>query len=174
MGSTTLVPLAEYLRTSYRPDVDYLEGELLERNMGERPHARLQMYLGSIFFNQRRDWKLVVLPEQRVQVRPNRYRIPDLCVVRRSDPPDPIVTVAPVLCVEVLSSEDTLRTTRARVDDYLAMGVENVWVVDPWRRLAYYATPDGYIEPADGYLRLLGTPVAIPLAAVFAELDETE
>jgi hypothetical protein len=36
------VPLREYLNTSYRPDCDYLEGELLERNVGEWDHARLQ------------------------------------------------------------------------------------------------------------------------------------
>jgi len=30
----TAVPLSEYLNTTYRPDCDYLEGELLERNVG--------------------------------------------------------------------------------------------------------------------------------------------
>ena len=29
------VSLQEYLETSYRPDCDYLDGELLERNVGE-------------------------------------------------------------------------------------------------------------------------------------------
>jgi hypothetical protein len=36
-----MVPLSEYLSTTYRPDCDFLEGELKERNMGEQPHARL-------------------------------------------------------------------------------------------------------------------------------------
>jgi len=42
MSSTTLVSVSEYLETSYRPDVDYVDGELLERNVGELDHSRLQ------------------------------------------------------------------------------------------------------------------------------------
>ena len=37
-----LVPVEEYLRTTYRPDRDFIDGELRERNIGERPHATLQ------------------------------------------------------------------------------------------------------------------------------------
>jgi hypothetical protein len=43
----TAVPLSEYLNTSYRPDCDYLEGELLERNGGEWDHARFQGLLSA-------------------------------------------------------------------------------------------------------------------------------
>ncbi len=81
MGSTTLVSLSEYLRTTYDPDCDFLEGEVRERNMGEQPHAHVQGILTRIFGNHRREWNVRALPEQRVQVRPNRFRIPDLCVV---------------------------------------------------------------------------------------------
>jgi hypothetical protein len=45
VSTLTVVPLAEYLETSYRPDCEYLEGELLERNAGEWDHSRLQMLL---------------------------------------------------------------------------------------------------------------------------------
>ena len=31
-----LIPVDEYLRTSYRPDCDYVDGEVLERNSGDR------------------------------------------------------------------------------------------------------------------------------------------
>jgi len=39
------VPLKEYLETCYRPDCEYLEGQLLERNVGEWEHGRLQALL---------------------------------------------------------------------------------------------------------------------------------
>jgi hypothetical protein len=42
MSTATAVSLKEYLNTSYRPDCDYLDGELLERNVGEVDHSRLQ------------------------------------------------------------------------------------------------------------------------------------
>lgn len=45
--ATTLISIAEYLRTSYRPDREYIDGVVLERNVGEYDHARLQIVLGS-------------------------------------------------------------------------------------------------------------------------------
>ena len=43
--ATTLVPLESYLATNYRPDCDWIDGELKARNMGEKPHSRIQQYL---------------------------------------------------------------------------------------------------------------------------------
>jgi Uma2 family endonuclease len=103
MASVTLIPVSEYLRTIYRPDCDYIDGEVRERNVGERPHALLQGILGAIFLTNRKAWGIVAAPELRVQVAERRYRIPDVTVMRRSDPPDPVVTVAPLICIEVLS-----------------------------------------------------------------------
>jgi Uma2 family endonuclease len=91
MTTGTLVPLSEYLSTTYRPDRDFLEGELLERNMGEQPHSRIQLFFGYIFRLNRDAWKVRALPEQRVQVRPERFRIPDISVIRFADPADLIL-----------------------------------------------------------------------------------
>ena len=35
MKAPVLVPVEEYLRTTYRPDCDYVDGEVLERNVGD-------------------------------------------------------------------------------------------------------------------------------------------
>jgi hypothetical protein len=43
MGSTTTIPVSEYLVTTYRPDCDYVDGEVQERNLGEYDHARIQL-----------------------------------------------------------------------------------------------------------------------------------
>ena len=42
MASGTLVPLGEYLETVYEPDCEYIDGELVERNVGELEHSGLQ------------------------------------------------------------------------------------------------------------------------------------
>jgi len=34
MSSTTLISVQEYIATSYRPDCDYVDGEVRERNLG--------------------------------------------------------------------------------------------------------------------------------------------
>ena len=172
MGSSALVSVDEYLRTTYRPDRDYIDGELEERRVGEQPHANVQGILYGIFRDNRKAWGIRPLPEQRVQVTSSRYRIPDVCVIRNTDPKDEIITFPPLVCIEVFSKEDTFGELQARVDDYVNMGVQNVWAVHPWTRKAYYTSDGGFEQPLDGVLRIENSPVAVSLAAVFAELDE--
>jgi hypothetical protein len=46
MATGSLVSVHEYLSTSYRPDCDYVDGVVLERNLGETDHSLLQMEIG--------------------------------------------------------------------------------------------------------------------------------
>ena len=64
------IPVEEYLATSYRPDCDYVDGEIEERNVGEKEHSILQQALVFLFRTNRADWKVEVYPELRVQVAP--------------------------------------------------------------------------------------------------------
>jgi Uma2 family endonuclease len=171
---TTFVPLAEYLATSYQPDRDYLEGEVRERTLGERPHSLVQAYFTRIFGMNGREWQIWVQPEQRVQVRPERYRVPDICVLRRDEPFENIVTHPPLLCIEILSPGDSLRDLQERVNDYAAMGVQHIWAVDPAGRRAYLASPNGFVQPQSRELTIPGTPIHISLDELFAELAEAE
>ena len=170
----TLVPVAEYLASSYRPDCDYLEGEVRERNLGERPHSLVQAYLVRVFGVNGRAWKVWVQPEQRIQVRPERYRVPDICVLKRDAPFENIVTHPPLLLIEVLSPGDSLGELQERVNDYAGMGVRHIWAVDPVRRSAYLASPAGFVQPQGRELAVEGTPIQISLDELFAELDEAE
>lgn len=174
MASTTLIPVSEYLSTAYRPDRDYIDGELKERNLGERPHAVLQGILFAIFHANRRQWNIVALPEQRVQTSATHFRVPDICVLRRSDAADPVVRMPPLVCVEILSPRDTLSEMQDRIDDYVRMGVEHVWVLDPHNRHAYIASTRGFLDPEGGVLAVPNTPIRISLADVFAEFDELQ
>jgi Uma2 family endonuclease len=172
MATPVLIPVSEYLSTTYRPDRDYIDGELKERNVGEQPHAHLQGIIYAIFYNNRKIWGVRPLPEQRLQISSSRYRIPDICVIRNTDGKDRIINFTPLLCVEVISSEDRMSELQHRVDDYVSIGVKTTWVIDPWKRVGYHASDQGFIQPADGVLRLEGTSIQVSLAEVFAELDE--
>jgi Uma2 family endonuclease len=174
MASATLIPVSEYLNTSYRPDCDYVDGEVRERNVGERPHALLQGIFFAVFYANRRAWNTVVLPEQRVQTSASHYRIPDVCVLRKSDPVAAIVQTPPLICIEVLSPNDTMIGMQERVDDYIRMGVKNIWLIDPISRHAYVATPGGFQQPSNAEFTVPGTPIRISLAEVFAEFDEMQ
>lgn len=41
-GDRYLSPLAEYMQTSYRPDREYTDGELRDRNLGKFDQGRVQ------------------------------------------------------------------------------------------------------------------------------------
>jgi hypothetical protein len=41
MATATQVPLETYLHTDYQPDREYVDGEVRERNLGEKEHMRV-------------------------------------------------------------------------------------------------------------------------------------
>ncbi len=166
MSTATVVPLTEYLATIYRPDREYLDGELLERNVGEWDHSRLQMLLSRYLSNREKQWNIVVVPEQRVQVKATRFRIPDILVLRGGPPAQQIVSEPPFLCIEILSPSDRMAEMQDRIDDYLQFGVSYVWVVDPRTRRAYVYTPDSVYEAKDGVLRTNNPELVVPLAGL--------
>ncbi len=118
-----MTSVSEYLSTSYRPDCDLVDGQLTERNLGEYDHASIQGALITWFGNRQREWNIRVLPEQRVQVTSSRFRIPDVCVISRDQPIEQVIVHAALICIEVLSKDDTLRSLQDRIDDYLNFGV---------------------------------------------------
>jgi Uma2 family endonuclease len=177
-STSVLVPLETYLKTVYRPDCDWLDGQLKERNMGESPHATVQGFLAFIFRGNAGTWNIRSFPEQRVQTSALHYRVVDLCVVRRETPFEPIVRTAPLLCVEILSRDDPMSEIEKRVEDYFGMGVGTFWVIDPRRRRAYHAQREGQgassMRDARELLTVPGTPIEVSLAEMFAELDDLE
>jgi hypothetical protein len=74
------VSLEESLHTIYEPDCEYLDGELVERNMAETDHGSLQALIASWFVQRRKQFGIQVASETRVQIKPTRFRIPDLLV----------------------------------------------------------------------------------------------
>lgn len=163
MPASVAISIDEYLNTVYRPDCEYIDGEILERNVGEWSHSRLQMLLSRYMCNREEEWGIVVVVEQRVQVKPARFRVPDIIAVAAPASGTPIVHDPPLLCVEILSREDRMQEMQERIDDYLSFGVRDVWVIDPKTRRAFVYTADGMHEAKDGVLRA-GSKIAVPLA----------
>jgi Uma2 family endonuclease len=170
MSTGMLVSVEEYLNTTYRPDRDYVGGELIERTVGEHDHGWLQTLVGILFFARESVWQVRAIVELRVQVAPDRFRIPDVCVVRKGAF-EQVVTRPPVLCIEIMSKDDTARALEERIHDYLQFGVPTVWLIDPKTRRAFVYTPDGVRrEAADGILRAANPEhpeIEIALSALF-------
>jgi Uma2 family endonuclease len=167
--SRPLVSVEEYLSTSYEPDCDYVDGELEERNVGEKDHAKLQRDLLIYLHEHRKQGGIFVIQEQRVQISPRRFRVPDLCVYVGPEPDEQIFTSPPFLCIEILSPEDRMNRAQRKIDDYLAFGVRYVWVVDPLVRKGWIYTSEVMREAKDGLLQTENPDITVPLGDIFAE-----
>ena len=161
MAAGAQISVEEYLHTAYNPDCEYIDGVIQERNVGELDHALVQRQLLFVFDR----FGLLAIPEWRFQVSPTRYRVPDVIVTIRR-PREQILTSAPLLCIEILSPEDTVSRVNAKIQDYLRFGVPEVWVADPKERRIWIYRSNG-MEEAVEVIRLSGTSVEIPVSEIF-------
>ena len=167
----THLSLEEYLRTSYRPDREYVDGEIEERNVGELEHSTLQIALGAWFFNRRLEWKIRVLSEQRTRVSSTRVRLPDVCLISSDTPREQITLTPPLLAIEILSPDDRLPRVIKRLDDFVAMGVQNLWLLDPIERSALVYTREGLRLIETPRLEIPESPIYLDLVELFSALD---
>jgi Uma2 family endonuclease len=171
MPTSTAVSVEEYLSTDYSPDREYVDGAVVERNLGERSHSRLQTLVSGYILAREREWRVVALTEQRVQVKATRFRIPDICVLAEGDPNEQIVRHPPIVCIEILSRDDRMSAMKDRIADYLAMGVRHIWFLDPVAGNAFDATKEGVREVNEDTLRAAETQIALPIAELFRQLQ---
>ena len=165
------IAVEEYLATSYRPDCDYVDGAIEQRDVGEFDHSFLQGLLFRLFYENREAWNTRVSPGQRIRLGPHKVRVPDICVMRSDTPKEQVITYPPLICIEILSPKDTLRKMRIKADDYLDFKTEHAWIVDPGLRKGYVCSRTGLQEPENGVLLVPGTPIRAVLSELFDELD---
>ena len=167
MGTAAGISVEEYLRATYDPDCEYVEGEVVERNVGEKDHNKVQKRLLVFLAGREKDLGIFVVHEQRMRIAEGRYRIPDLCVVWGPEPDEQVFTLPPFLCVEILSPEDRAGKMQEKIDDYLSFGVRYVWVINPQTRKAEIHTATGSTRVTDGLLKTESPAITVPLAELF-------
>jgi hypothetical protein len=140
MATISQIPLNEYLGMNYRPDREYVDGEIRERNVGKYEHARIQALLARWFGNHEQEWGVQ---------------------------PD-VIFEPPLLVVEILSPDDSYSDTQERAQDYRAMGVETVWIIDPKTRSGRMCCGAEWIEASR--LEVRGTPLYVNLPDIFSQL----
>ncbi len=166
------IPLEEYLSTGYDPDCEYDDGVIVERNLGEFEHSFLQTILATIFTNNMDSWGVFGLTEQRIQIAARKFLVPDVCVLRVGSPRENILTRPPLIVIEIMSPEDTIRRASAKALEYLDFGIEHVWVIDPSARVAYRGAHSGLQLVSSGELTIPGTPILIRIGKLFEKLDK--
>ena len=58
-----------------------------------------------------------------------------------------------------------------RLADFWAMGIRNIWVLDPEERVAFVYTDAGLKMVEGSRIEVVGTPIYLDLPEVFAGLD---
>jgi Uma2 family endonuclease len=171
MATSTAVPVEEYLSTTYHPDMEYVDGQLLERHVGEYFHSMLQGLITGELNSRRRKRGFRLFPELRVRVSDEpRYRIPDICVKALPHTVTPVLQ-CPDLAIEIVSPDDSASEMLIKISDYVAAGIPYIWVVDPYKRSLTEVIQGEIRRPAT---QVLATPLVgeIDFASMFAELDE--
>lgn len=163
-----LVSVEEYLHMTFDgADCEYVDGEIVERNMGDAPHSAVQGRLIEIFYDLRKTIPLYARPELRHRVKPTRYRIPDVAVYEKR-PTELVPSDPPFIAIEVVSPDDTYSKMIEKLKEYRAWGAKHIWLIDPRLRLLFVLTSDGLTET--GSLDIPEYGVAIQAAEIFSEL----
>ena len=169
MSTVVHVSLEEYLNTSYEPDCDYVDGVLEDRNVGQNRHSRTQTLLSGWLLAREKKHHYRVMVEQRVRVSRTRVRIPDICLISPDDRNE-VTETAPALCVEILSPDDCWHRIQYRLADFLKFGVPMIWIIDPYEKQAWIATPERPATPVkDGKLRCARLNLEVGLNEILPE-----
>jgi Uma2 family endonuclease len=171
MATLTTVPVEEYLSTTYEPDREYVDGQLVERHVGEYFHSRLQFLISLVLGSRERERRFRAFTEQRVRVSDEpRYRIPDISVKALPHEVTSILT-RPDLAIEIVSPDDEVGEMLTKIGDYLAAGIPHIWVVDPYKRTLVEADGSGIRKVAS---QKLSTPLVgeSQCAPVIEQLDQ--
>ena len=166
MDVETSLSLEDYLNTSYSPDREYRDGVLVEWNVGEEAHARLQILLGAYMVRHEREWKISSYTELRIKMRDNWFPIPDLCIYPEPGFEGRYPTHPPLLWIEILSQDDRMVDVWAKAKELVENGVPYVWIVDPNTLWSQLCTRNGGESVRENTLRIPNTPIVIPLLEV--------
>jgi Uma2 family endonuclease len=173
--ATTQVSLEEYLHTSYEPDMEYVDGALVGRNVGTQLHGLLQLYLG-IYLNQfRKTHQITVFPETRLfMANTGRHRIPDIMVLEHPYRKGRVVTDVPAIVIEIKSPDDSFDEVIDKCLEYAELGVPNIVVLDPDHKRQYVFAGEALRIVTSIVLVLpkSGGSLPFPVNDLFAELDD--
>ena len=169
--ATTAISIEEYLRTVPDPDVEYVDGELKERPMTFSEHGLLQSEISTWFNSHRKEWDVRAGVEGRTQVSPTRVRLPAVIVNRARKWPSVLVD-PPLVVIEILSPSDSFMVLEQKCIEYAAMGIRNVWVINPEGRMGRAWDEGTWIETQR--FAVAGTEIHLDLPWLFAQMDSYE
>jgi Uma2 family endonuclease len=131
VATKTQITSEQYLRMTFEHDAEFVHGEIVERAMPDYIHSTIQLLILLRFGSLIQSYPLYPRPELRLTIAPNVYRIPDICVFAGPQPNVDVPVDPPLVVIEILSKDDRHFDVMQKLEEYLAWGVANIWVVDP-------------------------------------------
>jgi Uma2 family endonuclease len=126
---------------------ELVKGEIVRLGYAKVPHARLSAEIGTLLWEYANKSGLGKVAMGMVgiltQRNPDTVRAADLLFISHErwarQNPQRFLDVPPELVVEILSPDDRYGEVMEKLEEYLALGVDLVWIVDPEHRcvLAY-------------------------------------
>lgn len=171
MSTATPLPISisEYLRASYQPDRDYVDGILEQRNAGGPEQAVLQHALAGQVERNSPQWGVRAVLDTRVQTSASHVRVADIAIVPLDARHQQVIDSPPVAIIEILSQEDHIPRHADRLEDFRRMGVKNIWAVDPAARKGFDISSKEWAETSS--FAVPETPIQFDLASAFAAID---
>lgn len=152
-----------------KPHHEYWFGEAIPKALPTSLHSAVQFVL--MLLLRRSGWN--ALPEVTLKLVPDAEPIPDI-VASREKIQQPYPTKPIELCVEIRSTQDSLKKLFEKGQYYLGWGVLNFWIIDPEAQTAWVMTPENpngiWIHPDGSLIADQDTVIALP--DVFAEVDK--
>jgi Uma2 family endonuclease len=134
-----------------RPAYEYWYGSAVQKPMPTILHGLVRFIVMMLL--ERAGWN----PSSEVRLKvATAEPVPDVIAVRGKFK-GRYPAAAPELCIEILSTRDTLPGAFDKANRYIHCGTQCVWIIDPEKRTAWILSREGAPEPA--------------LADLFAEVD---
>jgi Uma2 family endonuclease len=172
MPAAAQISVTEYLRSTFEPDAEYVNGQIEERHLGEYDHNAVQMAILLWFHNHDKQWRTRSVQEQRTRLRSGNFRLPDVSVFPRELPVEQVYTRPQLIAIEVLSSEDRHAKVQEKIDDYLDFGVAHIWIIDPKGRIGWDCSTGNWIRK--DRFEVEASPIYLALDELFHQVDENE
>lgn len=146
--------------------MEYRDGELVDRNVGEVRHSRVQAAIAGYLCDHEKEWACTAYVALTIRVRENWYALPDVCLYDR-DFEGRYPSVPPLLWIEILSGEDRMVNVWRKSSELIANGVPYVWWVDSETLKSELRSASGTQAIEDQTLRLPNSPIVVPLREVW-------
>lgn len=114
--------------------LEFADGYIEVLPMPTRRHQVILAFLYELFVAfVRPRGGIVLFAPLRIQVRPGKYREPDLLLLRDTNDPrnQNVFWLGADLVVEIVSPDDPERDTKIKRADYAEAGIPEYWIVDP-------------------------------------------